>query len=103
MQHASEATLRELTPLLERLRSLQGLVEKRPGVFYRSSKAFLHFHEDPAGIFVDVRLHQDDPFVRLRVTSDREQNALFAKIERAVRAATPSAASPKSTRTATPK
>jgi len=89
--------------MLERLRSLQGLVEKRPGVFYRSSKAFLHFHEDPAGIFVDVRFHLDDGFVRLRVTSDREQNALIAKIQRALRTEAPRSASLKSTRTSTPK
>jgi len=50
-----------LTSLLTRIRSIDGLVEKSPGVFYRKSKAFLHFHEDPEGPFVDVRIHVDEP------------------------------------------
>ena len=89
MQHASEATLKTLTPLLERLRSVEGLVEKQPGVFYRRSRAFLHFHEDPAGLFVDVRFHLDEGFERLRVSTEKEQNALVSKVHRALRTATP--------------
>jgi hypothetical protein len=86
MKHATPATLKELTPLLERLRSFNGLVEKNPGVFYRKSKAFLHFHEDPKGIFVDVRFKVDDPFTRLGVTTEIQQSALVSKVERALRA-----------------
>jgi hypothetical protein len=85
MEHASESTLLELTSLLERLRSFEGLVEKRPGVFYRKTKAFLHFHEDPKGLFVDVRLKADEPFARLPVTTSNQQSALIAKVERALR------------------
>lgn len=49
MRHATAETIKELEPLLDRLRSLPGLVEKKPGIFYRRSKAFLHFHEDLRG------------------------------------------------------
>jgi hypothetical protein len=84
MQHASEETLKRLTLLLGQLRAMDGLVEKRPGVFYSKSKAFLHFHEDPAGIFVDVRLRTDDPFTRLPVTSRRQQSALVTDIKQAL-------------------
>jgi hypothetical protein len=84
VKHASQSTLVELSELLDHLRSIEGLVEKRPGVFYRRSKAFLHFHEDPAGIFVDLRLRSDDPFIRLRVTSGAERSDLIAKIERSL-------------------
>ena len=31
-------------------------IEKSPGVFYRSRRAFLHFHEDGDDIYADVRL-----------------------------------------------
>jgi hypothetical protein len=103
MQHASEATLEVLTPLLDRLRSVDGLVEKRPGVFYRRSKAFLHFHEDPAGIFVDVRFHLEDRFERLRVSSDKEQSALVSKVQRALRTEVPSSSSPNSPRSSSSK
>jgi hypothetical protein len=85
MKHATESTLRELTSLLSRLRSFDELVERRPGVFYRKGKAFLHFHEDPQGVFVDVRFKVDDPFLRLPVTTTPQQSTLLSKIERALR------------------
>ena len=85
MKHASESTLEGLSAFLDRLRSIDGLVEKRPGVFYRRSKAFLHFHEDPSGIFVDIRLNIDDPFTRLPVTTRSQQSELITTIKRALR------------------
>jgi hypothetical protein len=85
VKHASEFTLEGLSALLDRLRSIDGLVEKRPGVFYRRSKAFLHFHEDPSGIFVDIRLNIDDPFTRLPVTTRSQQSELITTIKRALR------------------
>ena len=56
MKHISSEKLDKLEGLLAELRKREGLKEKKRGVFYRKSKAFLHFHEDPAGLFVDVRL-----------------------------------------------
>ncbi len=43
------------------------LKEKSRGVFYRKSKATLHFHEDPAGLFADMRIA--DVFVRFPVNT----------------------------------
>jgi hypothetical protein len=74
------AGLDELEPMLARLRRLDGLVEKKRGVFYRRSKAFLHFHEDPSGLHADVRLRTD--FERFRVQTQDEQDALIDEIER---------------------
>lgn len=82
MKHASESTLEGLSAFLDRLRSIDGLVEKRPGVFYRRSNAFLHFHEDPSGIFVDIRLNIDDPFTRRPVTTRSQQSELITTIKR---------------------
>ena len=59
MKHAGSRSLASLSKLLGDIRSRTGLIEKKPGVFYRKSKAFLHFHEDPAGIFMDVRDRDD--------------------------------------------
>lgn len=39
--------------------SVKGFKEKKPGVFYWKSQAFLHFHEDPTGLFVDIRTEDD--------------------------------------------
>ena len=85
MKHASESTLEGLSAFLDRLRSIDGLVEKRPGVFNRRSKSFLHFHEDASGIFVDIRVNIDDPFTRRPVTTRSQQSELITTIKRALR------------------
>jgi hypothetical protein len=56
-----------------------GLTEKSRGVFYRKSKAFLHFHEDSTGLYADVRLGPE--FNRFRVETDGEREALLAQIQ----------------------
>jgi hypothetical protein len=84
MKHAGPAAIDRLEPLLERLRPLPGLAEKGRGVFYRRGRAFLHFHEDPAGLFADVRLEGAD-FERLRVETEVEQAALFAMVAERLR------------------
>ena len=76
MKHASPATLRQLEPLLTRIRGLAGLVERKPGTFYRRSSAFLHFHEDPAGIFADVKINGVE-FERIPVSSAQQRAALW--------------------------
>ena len=79
MKHAGPATFARISPLLDDLRSRPVLRETRPGVFYLKSRAFLHFHDDPSGIFADVRLA--DEFVRLAVTSRSEQSDLLERID----------------------
>jgi hypothetical protein len=85
MRHARSEALDELEPMLVELRALPALKEKSRGVFYRGSKAFLHFHEDPAGFFCDVRLADD--FERFRVTTKAERRAVLRKIEEIARLA----------------
>ena len=80
MKHAGPSTLARISPLLEELRARPALREARPGVFELRSRAFLHFHDDPSGIFADVRLADD--FVRLPVTSSSEQWDLLERIDR---------------------
>jgi len=79
MRHAGPATLERIEPLLEELRARTALKEKRPGVFYLKSRAFLHFHDDDAGVFADVRLADD--FVRMRVSTRGEQAELLDCID----------------------
>jgi len=82
MKHATDAALDELEPLLAALRTLPRLAEKKRGVFYRSSSAFLHFHEDPAGRFADLKT--EDGWVRLPVTTLEDQAELLAQVRRAL-------------------
>jgi hypothetical protein len=82
MKHAGDATLNAIEPVLIELRRLQGLREPRRGVFYRKSSAFIHFHEDPAGIFADVRGLSD--WSRLPVNTAAEQRQFLAFAARAL-------------------
>lgn len=82
MKHAGPAALDQLEPLLNDLRALEGLKEKARGVFYRRSRAFLHFHEDPSGLYADLRLVGDD-FERFRVQDETERAALLARVRQA--------------------
>jgi len=79
MRHAGSDALDGIEPLLVRLRTVPGLVERTRGVFYRGSKAFLHFHEDPTGMYADVRLGRE--FERFRATQPDEQDRLVVLVE----------------------
>ena len=85
MRHARPEDLDQLEPLLARVRALDGLVERSRGVFYRRSKAFLHFHHDPTGMHADVRL--GTAFERFRVDDPSEQDQLVEAIKRVIETA----------------
>jgi hypothetical protein len=82
VRHASAAALDQLEAVLRRVRLLPGLVERKRGVFYRRSRAFLHFHEDPSGLYADVRLADD--FERFRVETAEEREALLRRVQLAI-------------------
>ena len=85
MKHATASALDQLEPLLGELRALPGLKERSHGVFYRKGRAFLHFHEDPKGLFADIREAAGDDFERVEVTGAAGRAALVAAArERAV-------------------
>lgn len=82
MKHAGPDALDALEELLAKLRAHAALSERKRGTFYRKSAAFLHFHEDPAGLFADLKL--DGEFVRFRVSTARERAALLRRVARAL-------------------
>jgi hypothetical protein len=82
MKHAGTTALDQLDRLLSQLRSQEGLQERKRGVFYRGSSAFLHFHEDPAGLFADVRTASD--WERLPVNTRAQQRQLLARMKAAL-------------------
>jgi hypothetical protein len=84
MKHATPQALSAVSALLAELRELEPLTERTPGSFYLKSKAFLHFHEDPSGLYADVKLDLAS-FTRLRVTTRQEQAALLAQTRDALR------------------
>lgn len=44
MAHCPFELLEDLAPALDRLRKLDLIVERKPGIFYIRSDGFLHFH-----------------------------------------------------------
>lgn len=71
MSRARKATLEQLEPWLEQVRTLaiDGLVEKANGAFYQRRNGILHFHEDADGVYADVKVAGD----WTRVQIDRGQ------------------------------
>jgi hypothetical protein len=80
MKHAGSGALDRLAEVLASLRARSRLCETRPGIFYVKGRAFLHFHEDPAGLFADLR--QDDAWLRLPANSRAECEVLLDLVDR---------------------
>ncbi|HEY2356639.1 MAG TPA: hypothetical protein VGH86_04260 [Phenylobacterium sp.] len=78
MRHARDADLDRIEDLLVQIRTLPGLTEKKRGIFYRKSRGFLHFHEDPKGMFADI----SDPDERIDVTDVAGQARLMEAARR---------------------
>lgn len=79
MRHAGQESLDLLEPLLAQIRTLPGLAEKKRGVFYLRAKAFLHFHEDPKGLFADLRDEAGLDFDRFEVNDEAGRARLLAQ------------------------
>jgi hypothetical protein len=82
MKHAGHETLDVLDELLKKLRTLPQLTEKKRGTFYKKSVAFLHFHEDPAGIFADIKF--DGEFKRFQANTAKQQDTILAFVKKAL-------------------
>jgi hypothetical protein len=85
VKHAGAEALKLINPLLTEIRKRPKLRENTPGNFYVKSKAYLHFHEDPAGMFADVKLDFVE-FTRMRATTAKEQKTLLTKIDKSLAA-----------------
>jgi hypothetical protein len=84
LKHAGDKALDQLEPLLQAMRTCTGLTEKQRGIFYRKSQAFLHFHEDEAGLFADIKLARAGDYTRLRVSTAAERRAFIAAARKAL-------------------
>ena len=84
MKHAGPEALAQLEPILEEIRRLEGVKEKKRGSFYCRSSGFLHFHEDPAGFFADLR--GGDDYVRLPINSKTQMPTFLRRAAAALNA-----------------
>jgi hypothetical protein len=81
VRHAGRASLDALEPLLAAVRTRGAATERSRGVFYRKGVAVLHFHEDPAGLFADLKT--GGAWRRLRVSTAAERRAFLAAVRAA--------------------
>ncbi len=78
MKHAGEQALDMLEELLVEIRHYHGLKEKKRGIFYRKSNAFLHFHEDQNYLFADIRI--DNAWERFPVNTQPERETFLHQL-----------------------
>lgn len=78
MKHAGEAALDTIEELLSHIRRHDLLTERKRGSFYRKSAGFAHFHEDPAGMFADLKVAGQ--WKRFRVTTRLEQKRFLSEL-----------------------
>jgi hypothetical protein len=79
MKHADDRALDTLAELLNAIRTVEGLKEKKRGIFYRKAQALLHFHADPTGLFADLR--QGSDWERFPVNTPQEQTQFLARLK----------------------
>lgn len=85
MRHAGPDALDQLEPILEEIRRLGGLKEKKRGAFYCGASGFLHFHEDPAGFFADLKIDHD--YVRFPINSKTQTQTFLRRAAAALNVA----------------
>jgi len=78
MKHAGHDALDKLEGLLTQIRHHKCLKEKKRGIFYWKSNAFLHFHEDQEQRVADLRIGAD--WVRFPVNTQAEYDALLDQV-----------------------
>ena len=76
MKHATAKTLKSIEPLLKDIRRLLQK-EKKIGIFYKGSGAYLHFHEDKKGIFADVKVN--NKWIRIKIPQNKKVWKRFVK------------------------
>ena len=82
MKHAEADALNIIENLLSEIRQITvgaSVKETKPGTFYQKSAALLHFHEDPAGIFADLKIA--GKFARFPVNTSQEQEEFLLALK----------------------
>jgi hypothetical protein len=68
MGHTKPESLIDLEHEFEIIRSLEGVKEKKPGIFYLKATSFLHFHDKDGKRWADVKTH--DGWLQLDIDFD---------------------------------
>ncbi len=87
MAHTKAAQLLDLEHEFAVLRSLPGLKEKSPGIFYFRSTSFLHFHDKEGKRWADVKVGGSWQSVDVDFGASGAARARFLKAAKAAHAA----------------
>jgi hypothetical protein len=74
MGHTKPELIEDLEAELASLRTLSGIKEKKPGVFYWKSVPFLHFHDKDGNRWADIKTLNGD-WVRTEISFDAKSSA----------------------------
>lgn len=77
--HASSEGLTRIESLLHELRK-RAITERKPGIFYLKSTAFLHFHEDADVLYAHLKIGK--VFEKFSVNTEAEQAILMKEVDR---------------------
>jgi quercetin dioxygenase-like cupin family protein len=84
MAHATAQDLKDLTPLLENLRTITSLKEKSLGCFYFKSKGILHFHTKDGRRYAHVcdgqRWHEVDLPAKISLAGQKKAFSAVQKL-----------------------
>ncbi len=78
MKHAQEDILDKFVIQINKIRYMTNLKEKKKGVFYKKSSAFLHFHQDNDLLFADLKIEKN--WVRFKTEKNHEWELLLKQI-----------------------
>jgi hypothetical protein len=79
MRHAKAGDLADIAPLLDKIRSIRGVREKRTAHFYFRGRSVIHFHVDESGgVYADI----GDTRMRVKGAHTRIMKALADYVRR---------------------
>jgi hypothetical protein len=84
MGHTKPEALTDLKDAFLEIRALQGVTEKKPGIFYLKAISFLHFHDKAGERWADVKT--PDGWLRLDINfdvSEKEKMKFIKAVNRA--------------------
>jgi hypothetical protein len=83
MGHTQSKALKDLEGELAIIRTLPGLKEKSPGIFYFKSTPFLHFHDKDGDRWADVKIQNKWAKIGIAFDPSKSARTQFLKKVRA--------------------
>ncbi|HXH31814.1 MAG TPA: hypothetical protein VNJ01_13460 [Bacteriovoracaceae bacterium] len=79
MGHTKFEDLSDLSDELNKVRTLIGLKENCPGIFYFKSKPFLHFHDKDGVRWADIRVNDEWLKLDIDFLATKKEKSKFMK------------------------